>query len=359
MSRLHSLTTKVLSLPLRGTLRWGQAGVMGGLEHLLIYARLSDGTVGVAEAPVRPTIYGETLPGIQAAIGHYLAPKLIGLDVHDTDAIATVFAHFPNNHTAKGATDIALSDARAVSKGTTLFEAERGPQRQLRVSFILGIDTLQTMLDEARIVFERGVRVFKIKIGRDPAHDQQIVEALQHEFAGEDVTLYADANEGLSPDTAAKELARLAALGLAYVEEPLPVEMIGARAALKRAAILPIIADDSCFTLRDLRRELDLDTFDILNIKTARSGFRESHAMLGLARSADKGVMLGSQASSGLGTYHGAIFASKAGVTHPSELSFPLKLEDDVLTQPLHYQSGILDVDSLADVHLRPELTTP
>lgn len=355
MSRIVSVTTRPFVLPLRGALRWGQAGELRGLEHLFVYVRLEDGSIGVAEAPVRPTIYGETLPGIQAAVGHYLAPKLIGLDADDDDAIATVFAHFPNNHTAKGATDIAILDAKARSSGTTLFEAERGPQTALRVSFILGIDDTDTMLREARTVFERGVRVFKIKIGRDPAHDRQVVGALQHEFAGEDVTLYADANEGLSPEHAAKDLERLAELGIAYVEEPLPVEMVGARAALQRADIVPIIADDACFTLRDLRRELELGTFDILNIKTARSGFRESQQMLDLARSAGKGVMLGSQASSGLGTAHCAIFASKAGVTHPSELSFPLKLEDDVLREPLRYQGGVLDVTTLANISLRPE----
>ncbi|MEZ4612911.1 MAG: hypothetical protein R2838_22155 [Caldilineaceae bacterium] len=38
-----------------------------------------------------------------------------------------------------------------------------------------------------------------------------------------------------------------------------------------RGAVLPVIADDSCFTVLDLRRELALDTFDILNIKTART----------------------------------------------------------------------------------------
>ena len=78
-------------------------------------------------------------------------------------------------------------------------------------------------------------------------------------------------------------------MGLLYCEEPLPVELVHQRAALQSAHALPIIGDDSCFTLRDLRRELALDTFDILNIKTPRTGYTESSEMLELARSAGKG----------------------------------------------------------------------
>jgi L-alanine-DL-glutamate epimerase-like enolase superfamily enzyme len=168
---------------------------------------------------------------------------------------------------------------------------------------------------------------------------------LQETFTGEDVILYADANEGLNPDTAAKDLERLAKLGIAYVEEPLPAHLIKARAALKRENILPIIADDSCFSLNDLERELDFDTFDILNIKTARTGFTESSKMLGLATNANKGVMIGSQASSGLGTVHAAIFASKAGVSHPSELGFPLKLEQDSISPSPVFSGGYLKLE--------------
>lgn len=63
---------------------------------------------------------------------------------------------------------------------------------------------------------------------------------------------------------------------MAWVEEPLPVHLIRERAELKRLAVLPIIADDSTFTLRDLDRELAFDTFDFLNVKPARTGYGEA-----------------------------------------------------------------------------------
>ncbi len=166
--------------------------------------------------------------------------------------------------------------------------------------------------------------------------------------------LYADANECMTAVEAPAKLDRLAELGLHYCEEPLPVEQIAERAALRAGEHLPLIADDSTFTLRDLRRELAFDTFDILNIKTARTGFTESGAMRDAARAAAKGVMIGSQASTGLGTLHAGAFAALRGIDHPSELSFWLKLREDILDRPLRLHDGYLSVADLAATHLDP-----
>lgn len=353
MSIISKITTKPFRLEMKGNLSWGQHGKLEALEHVLVRIELNDGHTGYAEAPARPTIYGETPQSIETIITQHLAPKLINVDINDEAKIWNVLHSVANNHTAKGALDIALCDARAKAKGSSLFEVTKSSQEKIRASFILGISDLETMVKEARGVFDAGVSVFKIKIGRDAKHDEQIVKALHHEFSGTDVILYADANEGLSPNTAAKDLERLAKLGLAYVEEPLLVHLIKARAQLKHDNILPIIADDSCFTLNDLERELDFDTFDILNIKTARTGFTESNKMLELAKAANKGVMIGSQAGSGLGTYHAALFASKEGVTHPSELSFTLKLLGDVLEKSLAFKNGYVEPQSLREAQLK------
>lgn len=351
MNEIAQITTQPFTLQMKGSLRWGKGSALERLEHVLVRVESAAGHVGVGEAPVRPTIYGETVASVEAMVRDHFAPGLLGVDLKDEASIAKVLHSVANNHTARGALDIALCEARAVSEETTLLEAWRGPQERIRVSYILGLASVSETVAEARSVFEQGVRVFKVKIGRDTAHDEQVLQALTAEFGG-DALLYADANEGLEPATAARTLERLAALGVAWVEEPLPVEHLRERAALKAENILPIIADDSCFSLRDLRRELDFDTFDILNLKTARTGFTEAAQMLELARTAAKGVMVGSQASSGLGTLHAALFASREGVTHPSELSFPLKLRQDVLTGPLRFADGFLEFNGLRDYRL-------
>jgi L-alanine-DL-glutamate epimerase-like enolase superfamily enzyme len=273
------------SLPLHGNLAWGKGSSLSVAAHVLVRVYLDDGTLGQAEAPPRPTIYGETQASVLGTLKH-LEPALVGLDIA-----------------------------------------------------------------EARRVVAAGVRVLKVKVGRDHAHDLRLITELRAEY-GDAVQLYADSNETLTPDLAPAALEAMRGAGLRYVEEPLPVRLLRERAGLRALGILPIIGDDSCFTPADLERELSFGTIDILNIKTARNGFTDSLHMLSRAREAGVGVMIGSQASTGLGTLHAALMASQAGVTEPSELSFVLKLQDDLLTGPLEFVDGWLDVAALAGLSI-------
>lgn len=353
MTRIAAIRTARLRLPMTSSLRWGSRSELGEIAHVLVRVDTDDGAFGIAEAPVRPTIYGETPESVEAVIGRFLSPALTGAELHDDDALRRATSTVPYNYAARGAVDVAVREARERSRGSTLLRAYRGSRDQVRVSYILGIDTPQRMVAEAERVAREGVLVFKVKVGRDHDADVAALQDLGVALAGTGAVLYADANEAYASAEAPRRLERLAALGVAWVEEPLPVHLLRERAELRRLAVLPIIADDSAFTLRDLERELAFDTFDILNVKPARTGFGDSLAMLDRAHAAGKGVMIGSQAASGLGTAHAAILASRIEVTHPSELSFPLRLERDSLERALTYANGWLSVDALADARLR------
>ncbi|WP_293909557.1 enolase C-terminal domain-like protein [Deinococcus sp.] len=341
-------------LPLHGELAWGAHSRLSAAEHVLVRVHLEDGTLGQAEAPPRPTIYGETVASIQGILAH-LERQFVGLDIEDTAALEAVRGSVAHNLTARGALDMALWDARLQARGQSLFGVLLGPNTRVRASFILGIAAPGVMLAEARRVVESGVRVLKVKVGRDHRRDLEVIAALSAEF-GDEVALYADSNETLTPDLAPAALDAMRDAGLMYVEEPLPVRLLRERQALRASGRLPIVADDSCFTPADLERELEFGTFDILNIKTARNGFTDSLAMLARAQACGKGVMIGSQASSGLGTLHAALLGTQAGVTEPCELSFVLKLRSDLLNAPIEFKDGYLDVAALAGHRIDEEL---
>jgi L-alanine-DL-glutamate epimerase-like enolase superfamily enzyme len=336
---------------MHGALRWGKSSSLSELRHVLVEVTLSDGATGVAEAPPRPTIYGETTSSITGIIEQELAPRIIGLSPVDAPPR---LHEIKANNVAKGALDMALHAAVAQSKGVTLAEHLGVAKERVRVSYILGMGERETVLQEAERVYQQGVRVFKVKVGRDWDEDLARIAELQQRL-GDDCALYADANETFTPENAARRLDQLREMGLLYCEEPLPVELIRERAALRAEGILPLIGDDSCFTPRDLRRELALDTFDVLNIKTPRTGYTDSLAMLTAARKQDKGVMVGSHASAGLGAAMAALFAGLAGVEHPSELSFFLKLKEDIVAAPLPLRDGYLSLADAVNVRVDPE----
>lgn len=350
MAKIAEIHTTTFRLPMSRGLVWGRNGRIHELVHVLVRVVTDSGHVGMAEATPRPSIYGETPESVHAIIQNHLAPGLIGLEADDTESITQIMAGVANNHTAKGALDICLHEARAKVQGKNLLTYLHPPNRKIEISYILGLSRQKTLLSDAKEAYDRGVRVFKVKVGWDLAQELASLKALLAEFEGSGARLYADANECLLPGQAHSQLGQLAGLGVLYVEEPLPVEAIATRAKLKQAKILPIIADDSTFTSRDLSRELHYDTFDILNIKPARTGYTESGRMLAAALKYRKGVMVGSQASATLGTVRAAFFAGMKGIDYPCELSFFLKLKDDIVTTPITIKDGFIDLNELGHI---------
>jgi muconate cycloisomerase len=351
MATVKDLRLIPFRIPLKAPLRWGKASELPALEHALLEVELSDGSLGRAEVAIRPTIYGETLGSVEAGLA-YLRPKLLGLEADDQEAIRAVLEAFPCNHALKGALDLALWEAWARSEGEELHQVLKPAKHRVRVAYILGLASEEEMLSDARMAYGAGVRVFKVKVGRDLEGDTRKIARLKEAFP--EVDLYADANESLTPKEAEAYLTAWKALGLRYVEEPLPIEEVEARRALRAKGILPLIADDSAMTPKDLRRELVLDTFDILNLKPARSGATWTLEMLSLAREKGKRAMVGSQAQSSFGAYQSALLAFQQGVTEPNELAFHLKAEGGFLDFPA-FREGWLYWEDLIEARFDEE----
>ena len=66
--------------------------------------------------------------------------------------------------------------------------------------------------------------------------------------------------------------------------------------------------------------------------------------------------MIGSQAGSTIGVARAAIFAALPGIDHPSELSFFLKLKQDIVARPLKIDDGFLALDDALAVRVDPDL---
>lgn len=346
---IKRLWTRPHNLALKSALSWGKEHTLESLNHVLVFAELSDGAVGVAEAPPRPSIYGETPESVAAIVAGECANLLVGqrieslADIHAAQARLTLVK---NNHTARGALDMALHSAFARSQGKPLAALIGTSRPHTRVSFILGTGALDAVLGEVAGVYEAGVRVLKVKVGKDFAREAEQIQRIRQEY-GESLDLYVDANQCYTLDEARRYLPLLAELGILWCEEALPVHLLRERALLQDEALMPMIADDSAFTLPELERERAFDTFDILNIKTARNGFSEAGEMLRQCQDADKGVMVGSQAGSLIGCLHALLFAAQDGIDYPTEATFFLKVRDEA-GGGLTIQDGCIDIAQAA-----------
>ena len=85
MPKIANIETIPFCLPMSGALSWGQASKMETVEHVLVRITTDTGHTGLAEAPPRPTIYGETPQSIQTIRGRQALPRVS--DASGTNAL--------------------------------------------------------------------------------------------------------------------------------------------------------------------------------------------------------------------------------------------------------------------------------
>lgn len=351
--RIDRVEATPFSIPLKVPSRWGAHGARDSQDHVLVRIYTDDGAVGVAEAPARPTIYGETQVSIVHIVRDTLAPMLIGRNPMDREGLQASFDAVPYNFTAKGALDIALHDLAAQHMGVTLCEMLGGNPRQVEVSYLLSLGGKGVGESALKVRSETGIRAFKLKAGQDPSGDIARVKELR-EALGPEGFIYIDANQLYSPEVAIRTINRMADYDLAMAEEPVSIHLGAWRRKVATALTVPILSDDSVITLADTRRELQDGAIGIVGIKTARTGIYDSVRILHLAEAFGLPCWVGSQGVSGVGALASAHFAAAfRNIPYPADLTAFLRQEDDLLAEPLRAQDGKISLPTIPGIGAR------
>ena len=231
-------------------------------DNMLVRAASDDGFVGWGEAAAAPTMTGETVPGMMAAVC-YLEPPLIGRPADDfAAASAAMDAAMYGNTAAKAAIEMALHDlvARAAGKPLhALFGAKL--RSRIAVLAVLGSTDEAADLREARERWAAGYRAFKIKVGldapeADAARTQAICRMLKQTAAADGgiCLVSADANQGFSVDAALRYVAGLGDCGLDFFEQPVHAHDLDGMARVATASPAAIGADEGIHSLHDIER---------------------------------------------------------------------------------------------------------
>ncbi len=229
----------------------------------------SEGTTGWGEAPQVWQVTGESLAGATACVEQMLAPCVVRHDVDDWEhVLAGVQRAVARNYGAKAAVDTAIRDLVARRAGQTLAEHLRttAPGGALGAGDVAYPSVLRTDVtlsagdpaDLAAAAVQRvsdGFTTLKMKVGTDAATDVARVRAVR-EAVGPQVTIRLDANQGWTPDDAVAVIRALedADLGVELVEQPVAGEDVEGLASVRARVGLPVMADESLYSLVDLDR---------------------------------------------------------------------------------------------------------
>lgn len=240
----------------------------------------AEGVVGYGQ--VRPTAPGHFVPdtvhSVVAAVRDVYGPYLIGKDVFDLDRIWTDFdLLLPFNSNARAAIDFALHDAMGKAVGLPVHKLIGGlcqARIPLEWSVSLADDVGVMVADAERAVAEFGIRVLCLKAGARGGWREDVRNfTTVREAVGPDVVIGVDPNTGWHVSETVKAMAALAPLDLGYVEQPVGRRDIRGLARVRAAADgVPVMADESLFTVEDAFELATADAVDVFCIKLYKTG---------------------------------------------------------------------------------------
>jgi L-alanine-DL-glutamate epimerase-like enolase superfamily enzyme len=330
-----------VEIPLARPVKWAR-GQMTTIDNVIIRVTLADGTQGIADAPSRPTILGDTQKSIVAIVGGYFAPALAGVNVFDMQKIWSVFGAYAGNAAAKAAIDMACHDAQGKVLGVPCANLLGGIVKPLPVNWRLALGSEKEMLDDAeRMIAKHGFRALKVKGGLEPSKDVSFLRALR-KHVGDDVEITVDFNQSYSAQSLLETLPALEEVNLALIEEPIPARDANGKLLVSRSSRIPISGDDSCFTPDDVLHELKLGAIRAVVIKVARNGYWQGRDIVALCRSFYVPAHNGSQGDMHIGSVAAGHFACSYRSVHAHEFSSFLDAADYVCDRNVEIRDGHL-----------------
>ena len=241
-----------VALPLKNPMK--MAGItIAKAENLLVRIEAADGTVGWGEAASAPTMTGDTLGGLVAAVRDHLGPLLIGQDALARDELKRAMARaLMGNTGAHSAVEMALLDLAGRACGTQVINLV-GRVRRAKVApmWLIGNATPEEDIAEAHAKQSAGFNFFKLKIGVKPL-SAEIAATHAVRQALPDTPLCADANCGLSLAAARRYLEGTRRAELMFVEQPLAYDDLAGLKTLARGSKVPLGADEGIHSLADI-----------------------------------------------------------------------------------------------------------
>ncbi len=270
---------------------WKIASSKGSGTHRTVIMELTDadGVKALGEA-APSSLYGESADGLLKFLAQLDATRLSFADIPGSMSFLESIPGIP--WAAKCALNLALVDGAAKRAGQPVYDfLGLGFREQHHVtSFSIGIDAPDII--HKKVLDAAIYPVLKLKVG--DVRDRENFAALRS--AAPDKPVRVDANEGWkTKEDALRMLEWLVATdkNIEFVEQPMPRDASAADLTwLKERSPLPVFADESCHTVKDIPR--CAECFHGVNVKLVKTGgVSMAYETLQAARKAGLQTMIG------------------------------------------------------------------
>jgi len=316
-------------------------------DNVLVRVESEDGMIGWGEAAAAPTMTGETVAGMMAAIGH-MAPGLLGRRASDIAEVVTAMdALMYGNSGAKAAIEIALYDLVGRATGQPVHGLLGEKKRsQIPLLAVIGGADVAGDVREAQAQRAAGYAIFKIKVGvGSPAADADRSLAVCAAL-GSGCLVSADANQGWSAADAIRYVRAVADAGLGFFEQPVHAHDLGGMARVAAASRVPIGADEGIHSRHDIERHHAAKAAAGVSLKAIKLGglgavLEASRTCAGLGMAVNISCKTGEASIASAAALHVAAVVPELAwgltVTSPG-------LAEDIAAEPLRIANGHIEV---------------
>jgi len=353
-----------VALPTRRS--WSWRGLGGALGRWVV-VRLHDeeGRAGLGEATPLPDWggdfgrhAGETPETVRHVVERLLAPLVRGRDPFDLEALLEEMDAVVRGHVyAKAAVEMALWDLQGRQAGQPVHRLLGGRTRgAVPIAHMIGLMEVDEAVAEAEAVVADGCRALQVKGTGELDRDTTVLGALRA-AVGDAVLLRLDANQGYrhrGRKGAADAVRALAAAGADLVEQP--TEGLAEMAAVTAAAPVPVVADESCWSPRDVLDVAAVGAADAVSIYVAKAGgLSRARTVATLAHLHGLPCDVNGSLESGIGTAASlALAAAMPAISLPAVIPVSAPAgrgaaracgryyTDDLITEPLPFADGAL-----------------
>ena len=299
------------------------------------------GFIGLGEVSCTPRWSGEDQFSAAHFIQTYLAPLLQNEDPSQIEALtAKLRLGVAGNFFTKAGIEMALWDLLGKSQGKPVYELLGGAVREfVPTKWSVSGVVPERAAEIARWAVQEGFAAMKVKVGIDPDGDVARVKAVR-DAVGPNIKLGVDANGGWTKDTAVKTIERLYQSNIYFTEQPLSPDDDVSLPEVRKQIRIPIITDESVYTLRDAMVLARLQAADVFSIYVGKAGgIGPARKIAAFAESAGLKCTVGSNLELGIGSaamIHLAIATRGiAAEEYPCDIIGPMFYQDDVITEPL------------------------
>jgi len=346
--KITSVETIPVKVPIRPEFQIrGSLGFHTESPFLLLRVYTDEGLIGLGEVSCTPVWSGEDQLTAAHIIRDFLAPSIQGEDPRDIERLtAKMRRAVAGNPFTKSGVEFALWDILGKSVSLPVYRLLGGKIREtVPIKMSVSGAEPQRAAQLAEWAMKQGLRALKVKVGIEPEGDVARVKAVRATI-GPEVRLGADANGGWSPRIAIQTVRRLVGeCGIYFAEQPVAPLDVQWMADVRRNVPVPVMADESCYTLQDAMALARAGAADILSVYVGKGGgIGPARKVAAVAEAAGLTCTVGSNLEMGVASAAMAHLAtSTPGIgaeEFPCDILGPLAYEEDLLTEPLEVRDG-------------------